>query len=97
MLVFGSLNCLDWSLLTPATKEMLALAEQVKGRFQGDPSFEYSLSEINAEAAARLMKSGKEVNAAKRFRTVFTTFAPLTLDRWWLLLVCKEQHEHVVR
>uniref|UniRef100_A0A8C3UTU2 Radial spoke head protein 9 homolog n=1 Tax=Catharus ustulatus TaxID=91951 RepID=A0A8C3UTU2_CATUS len=45
-----SLNCLDWSLLTPATKEMLALAEQVKGRFQGDPSFEYSLSEINAEA-----------------------------------------------
>uniref|UniRef100_A0A803VC48 Radial spoke head protein 9 homolog n=1 Tax=Ficedula albicollis TaxID=59894 RepID=A0A803VC48_FICAL len=38
-----SLNCVDWSLLTPATKEMLALAEQVKGRFQGDPSFEYAL------------------------------------------------------
>uniref|UniRef100_A0A8C3N038 Radial spoke head protein 9 homolog n=1 Tax=Geospiza parvula TaxID=87175 RepID=A0A8C3N038_GEOPR len=37
-----SLNCLDWSLLTPATEEMLALAEEVKGRFQGDPSFEYS-------------------------------------------------------
>uniref|UniRef100_A0A8D2QGB5 Radial spoke head protein 9 homolog n=1 Tax=Zonotrichia albicollis TaxID=44394 RepID=A0A8D2QGB5_ZONAL len=36
-----SLNCLDWSLLTAATEEMLALAEEVKGRFQGDPSFEY--------------------------------------------------------
>ncbi|XP_062345196.1 radial spoke head protein 9 homolog isoform X3 [Cinclus cinclus] len=57
-----SLNCLDWSLLTPATKEMLALAEQVKGRFQGDPSFEYSLSEINAEAAARLMESVEQID-----------------------------------
>ncbi|NWX33266.1 RSPH9 protein, partial [Notiomystis cincta] len=55
-----SLNCLDWSLLTPATTEMLALAEQVKGRFQGDPSFEYSLAEINAEAAAKLIEGGKE-------------------------------------
>uniref|UniRef100_A0A8C5UG70 Radial spoke head protein 9 homolog n=1 Tax=Malurus cyaneus samueli TaxID=2593467 RepID=A0A8C5UG70_9PASS len=45
-----SLNCLDWSLLTPATKEMLALAEQLQGRFQGDPSFEYDLAEVNAEA-----------------------------------------------
>uniref|UniRef100_A0A8D2MWB1 Radial spoke head protein 9 homolog n=1 Tax=Zonotrichia albicollis TaxID=44394 RepID=A0A8D2MWB1_ZONAL len=55
-----SLNCLDWSLLTAATEEMLALAEEVKGRFQGDPSFEYSLAEINPEAAARLVQSGKE-------------------------------------
>ncbi|OWK60039.1 Radial spoke head protein 9 [Lonchura striata] len=74
-----SFNCLDWSLLTPATEEMLALAEQLKGHFQGDPSFEYSLAEINAEAAARLVQSGKEVNPAKRFRTQFATFVPLTL------------------
>uniref|UniRef100_A0A8C9NJN2 Radial spoke head protein 9 homolog n=1 Tax=Serinus canaria TaxID=9135 RepID=A0A8C9NJN2_SERCA len=40
------LNCLDWSLLTPATEEMLALAEEVKGRFQGDPSFEYICAEV---------------------------------------------------
>lgn len=74
---------------------MLALAEEVKGRFQGDPSFEYSLAEINAEAAARLVQSGKEVNKAKRFRTLFTTFAPLTLRRRWLLAP-NEQHERVV-
>uniref|UniRef100_A0A8D2QVH7 Radial spoke head protein 9 homolog n=1 Tax=Zosterops lateralis melanops TaxID=1220523 RepID=A0A8D2QVH7_ZOSLA len=43
------LNCVDWSLLTPASREMLALAEQVKGRFQGDPSFEYNLAEMNVQ------------------------------------------------
>ncbi|NXG97999.1 RSPH9 protein, partial [Loxia leucoptera] len=67
-----SLNCLDWSLLTPATEEMLALAEEVKGRFQGDPSFEYSLAEINAEAAARLVQSGKEPVIKEETRLIAT-------------------------
>ncbi|XP_064270702.1 radial spoke head protein 9 homolog isoform X3 [Passer domesticus] len=67
-----SLNCLDWSLLTPATQEMLALAEQVKGRFQGDPSFEYSLAEINPEAAARLVESGKEPVIKEEARLIAT-------------------------
>ncbi|XP_066036492.1 radial spoke head protein 9 homolog isoform X1 [Chamaea fasciata] len=67
-----SLNCVDWSLLTPATKEMLALAEQVKGRFQGDPSFEYSLAEINAEAAASLIQSGKEPVMKEEARLIAT-------------------------
>ncbi|XP_059697426.1 radial spoke head protein 9 homolog [Haemorhous mexicanus] len=67
-----SLNCLDWSLLTPATEEMLALAEEVKGRFQGDPSFEYSLAEINAEAAARLVQSGKEPVIKEEARLIAT-------------------------
>ncbi|XP_068041527.1 radial spoke head protein 9 homolog isoform X1 [Anomalospiza imberbis] len=67
-----SLNCLDWSLLTPATKEILALAEQLKGRFQGDPSFEYSLAEINAEAAARLVQSGKEPVIKEEARLIAT-------------------------
>ncbi|NXF04705.1 RSPH9 protein, partial [Smithornis capensis] len=56
-----SLNCLDWSLLTPATKEMVAQAEQLKGRFQGDPSFQYDLAEINAEAAERFFEGGESV------------------------------------
>ncbi|XP_002189220.4 radial spoke head protein 9 homolog [Taeniopygia guttata] len=67
-----SLNCLDWSLLTPATEEMLVLAEQLKGHFQGDPSFEYSLAEINAEAAARLVQSGKELVIKEEARLIAT-------------------------
>ncbi|XP_048153884.1 radial spoke head protein 9 homolog [Corvus hawaiiensis] len=67
-----SLNCLDWSLLTPATKEMLALAEQLKGRFQGDPSFEYNLAEINAEAAARLTEGGREPVIKEEARLIAT-------------------------
>ncbi|NXO15718.1 RSPH9 protein, partial [Oriolus oriolus] len=67
-----SLNCLDWSLLTPGTKEMLALAEQLKGRFQGDPSFEYSLAEINAEASARLIEGGKEPVIKEEVRLIAT-------------------------
>ncbi|NXT72319.1 RSPH9 protein, partial [Chaetops frenatus] len=67
-----SLNCVDWSLLTPATKEMLALAKQVKGRFQGDPSYEYSLAEINAEAAARLIEGGKEPVIKEEARLIAT-------------------------
>uniref|UniRef100_A0A8C0U7M3 Radial spoke head protein 9 homolog n=2 Tax=Cyanistes caeruleus TaxID=156563 RepID=A0A8C0U7M3_CYACU len=51
---------------------MLALIEQVKGRFQGDPSFEYNLSEINAEAAARLIESGKEPVIKEEARLIAT-------------------------
>ncbi|NWI61926.1 RSPH9 protein, partial [Calyptomena viridis] len=67
-----SLNCLDWSLLTPATKEMVAQAEQLKGRFQGDPSFAYNLAEINAEAAERLFEGGKEPVIKEEARLIAT-------------------------
>ncbi|XP_054843496.1 radial spoke head protein 9 homolog isoform X2 [Eublepharis macularius] len=36
-----SLNCVDWSLLPPPTEEMIAMTGGIKGRFQGDPSYEY--------------------------------------------------------
>ncbi|XP_060610019.1 radial spoke head protein 9 homolog [Anolis sagrei] len=36
-----SLNCVDWSLLPPPTEEMVTLTAGLKGRFQGDPSYEY--------------------------------------------------------
>lgn len=49
------------------TKEMIAQAEQVTGRFQGDPSFAYEFAEINAEDAEKLIEGGKEVNTAKHF------------------------------
>lgn len=98
MLVAGSLNCVEWSLLPPATEEMVAQAEQLKGRFQGDPSFEYEHIEINAADAERLFEDGKEVNTTKHFQTLFATVVPLTLDRWWLLLrVCNKQPEPALR
>ncbi|XP_009868650.1 PREDICTED: radial spoke head protein 9 homolog, partial [Apaloderma vittatum] len=45
------LNCVEWSLLPPATEEVVAQAQRLKGRFQGDPSFEHENSEVNAEDA----------------------------------------------
>ncbi|NWI97151.1 RSPH9 protein, partial [Pitta sordida] len=67
-----SLNCLDWSLLTPASEEMVAQAEQLKGRFQGDPSFVYNLAEINAGAAERLFEGGKEPVIKEEARLIAT-------------------------
>ncbi|NXU07967.1 RSPH9 protein, partial [Pardalotus punctatus] len=67
-----SFNCLDWSLLTPAPKEVLALAEQLKGRFQGDPSFQYDLAGTDAEAAARLIEGGKEPVIKEETRLIAT-------------------------
>nr|XP_019594006.1 PREDICTED: radial spoke head protein 9 homolog isoform X2 [Rhinolophus sinicus] len=41
-----SLNCMEWSLLPPATEEMAAQTAVVKGRFLGDPSHEYEHTEL---------------------------------------------------
>ncbi|NXW65262.1 RSPH9 protein, partial [Eurystomus gularis] len=67
-----SLNCLEWSLLPPVTKEMVAQAEQLRGRFQGDPSFEYEYTEINAEDAERLFEDGEELVIKEEARLVAT-------------------------
>ncbi|XP_053918070.1 radial spoke head protein 9 homolog isoform X2 [Cuculus canorus] len=67
-----SLNCVEWSLLPPATKEMVVLAGKLKGRFQGDPSFEYDYTEINAEDAERLLEDGKEPIIKEETRLVAT-------------------------
>lgn len=37
---------MEWSLLPPATKEMIAQTSVVKGRFMGDPSHEYEHTEL---------------------------------------------------
>ncbi|KAM7136285.1 radial spoke head protein 9 homolog isoform 10-T10 [Molossus nigricans] len=41
-----SLNCMEWSLLPPATEEMMVQTSVVKGRFMGDPSHEYEHTEL---------------------------------------------------
>ncbi|NWR86487.1 RSPH9 protein, partial [Furnarius figulus] len=53
-----SLNCLDWSLLTAASREEVARARQLKGRFQGDPSFQYGPGDPGAEEAAETLPEG---------------------------------------
>ncbi|XP_035177636.1 radial spoke head protein 9 homolog isoform X4 [Oxyura jamaicensis] len=67
-----SLNCVDWSLLTPVTKEVEAQAEKLKGRFQGDPSFQYEHAEVNAEDAERLLEDGKEPVIKEEDRLIAT-------------------------
>ncbi|XP_064453722.1 radial spoke head protein 9 homolog isoform X3 [Mirounga angustirostris] len=41
-----SLNCMEWSLLPPATEDMVLQTSVVKGRFMGDPSHEYEHTEL---------------------------------------------------
>ena len=38
---FNSKDCVHWGLLPPATKTMRDQSKLAKGRFTGDPSFEF--------------------------------------------------------
>ncbi|XP_015673482.1 radial spoke head protein 9 homolog [Protobothrops mucrosquamatus] len=44
-----SLNGVDWSLLPPPSEEIIAMTAGLKGRFQGDPSYEYESPEKKEE------------------------------------------------
>ncbi|XP_046769782.1 radial spoke head protein 9 homolog isoform X3 [Gallus gallus] len=67
-----SLNCVEWSLLPPATVEMVEQAALLKGLFQGDPSFEYEYAEVNAEDDERFLEDGKELTIKEENRLVAT-------------------------
>ncbi|XP_021248390.1 radial spoke head protein 9 homolog isoform X2 [Numida meleagris] len=67
-----SLNCVEWSLLPPATEEMVERAERLKGHFQGDPSFEYEYGEVNREDDERSLDDGKELTIKEENRLVAT-------------------------
>ena len=41
-----SKDCVHWGLLPPATEEMKAKAKLAKGRFTGDPSYEFEHIDI---------------------------------------------------
>lgn len=43
------MNGVDWSLLPPASEEIIAITTGLKGRFQGDPSYEYESPEKKEE------------------------------------------------
>ncbi|KAM8810150.1 radial spoke head protein 9 homolog [Eudromia elegans] len=67
-----SLNCVDWHLLPPASAEMVARAEALTGRFQGDPSFEYELAEAKAEDEEKAPEEGQELVIKEEIRLVAT-------------------------
>ncbi|XP_075268874.1 radial spoke head protein 9 homolog [Opisthocomus hoazin] len=67
-----SFDCVEWSLLPPATEEMVAQAERLRGRFQGDPAAEYACAQINAEDAERWFGEGKEPVIKEEARLVAT-------------------------
>ncbi|CAH2256374.1 radial spoke head 9 homolog [Pelobates cultripes] len=63
---FYSLNCMDWCLLPPATEDLIAETQVVRGRFIGDPSHEYEhvtqrkVGEGNAEYSEEVTTHIKE-------------------------------------
>ena len=44
--IICSKDCITWALLPPATEAMRKQAKLAKGRFTGDPSYEYEHVEI---------------------------------------------------
>lgn len=60
--VVDSLNCVEWSLLPPATEEMIAQTAGLRGRFQGDPSYEYESPE-RKEDSDRIYEDDSGVSA----------------------------------
>lgn len=68
--VVGSLNCMEWSLLPPATEEMMAQTSVVKGRFMGDPSHEYEHTELQKiNEGGKVLEEEVVVSEDKRRRT----------------------------
>lgn len=59
---YYSKDCVRWGLLTPATEESIKLAKVCKGRFTGDPSYEFEHTEIK--------KSGEGDDATEEEETI---------------------------
>ncbi|XP_029891717.1 radial spoke head protein 9 homolog isoform X3 [Aquila chrysaetos chrysaetos] len=89
------LNCVEWSLLPPVTEEMVAQAEQLKGRFQGDPSFEYEHIEINAEDAERLFEDEMTTRKALPLKFAYVSLKP-TIKEEARLVATIEQIDRAV-
>ncbi|XP_074844655.1 radial spoke head protein 9 homolog isoform X1 [Carettochelys insculpta] len=67
-----SLNCVEWSLLPPATAEMITQTAGIKGRFQGDPSYEYESTERKGEENERLYEEESGPMIKEEIRLVAT-------------------------
>ena len=64
--IYNSKDCVHWGLLPPATDEMIEKAKLAKGRFTGDPSFEFEHTEVK--------KIGEGEEATEEEETVSQTY-----------------------
>ncbi|XP_044107572.1 radial spoke head protein 9 homolog isoform X2 [Neovison vison] len=81
-----SLNCMEWSLLPPATEEMVVQTSVVKGRFMGDPSHEYEHTELQKMSEGEKVFEeevviDKAVAVIPRGALFKTPFGPIHVNR----------------
>ncbi|XP_066467672.1 radial spoke head protein 9 homolog isoform X2 [Tiliqua scincoides] len=79
-----SLNCVDWSLLPIPTEEMVIATTGLKGRFQGDPSYEYENLERKDEVGKPYEEEAgidKAVGIVPRGAYVKTPLGPVHENR----------------
>ncbi|XP_070806138.1 radial spoke head protein 9 homolog isoform X2 [Pituophis catenifer annectens] len=79
-----SLNGVDWSLLPPASEEIIAMTTGLKGRFQGDPSYEYESPEKKEEGERSYEEEigiDQEVGIVPRGAYVKSPLGPVHVNR----------------
>lgn len=67
-----SLNCMDWSLMPVPTEEMAVVIADLKGRFQGDPSYEYENPNEKKEDVAKTYEEEAAALVKEEIRLVST-------------------------
>ena len=76
---FFSKDCVHWGLLPPATKAMRDQSKLAKGRFTGDPSFEFEHVETKKIGEGE-DATEEEETVSYNFKPVFLLFTPLLND-----------------
>lgn len=66
---------MEWSLLPPATEEMVVQTSVVKGRFMGDPSHEYEHTELQKTSEGDKVFEEEVVVSDDERRTTKTAWA----------------------
>jgi len=72
-----SKDCAQWGLLPPATEEMKEKAHLAKGRFTGDPSFEFEHTEIKKVGEGDEQTDEEEMIAIKEEIRLAATIAEI--------------------
>ncbi|KAG9333888.1 hypothetical protein JZ751_009407 [Albula glossodonta] len=72
-----SLNCMDWHLLPPPTESLLAeVSAMARGRFVGDPSFEYERTETRMQGEGdEAVKEEVTIKVTEEKRLAATVFS----------------------
>ena len=73
----SSKDCVHWGLLPPATDEMKEKAHLAKGRFTGDPSFEFEHTEIKKVGEGEEQSEEEETVSLLFFTCAYTCLSVL--------------------